>query len=744
LSEPNIKQRLELWGGVECTINRVRDAYFEQLPRLGHHSRISDLDLIAELGVTALRQPILWESVAPNGLANADWDWSDRWLAHLRELGIRPIVGLLHHGSGPRSTDLLDDDFPQKLAEYAEAVARRYPWVQDYTPVNEPLTTARFSALYGHWYPHARDDRSFLRALLNQCRAVVLAIKAIRRVNPEARLVQTEDLGKTFSTPRLRYQSDFENERRWLSCDLLCGRVNSAHPLWHYLERFGVPEEQLGWLADNPVRPDILGFNYYLSSERYLDDDVARYPAHTRGGNGRDRYVDIESARVRFEGLAGPGALLREAQERYQLPVAITECHNGCTREEQLRWFAEIWGECEKLHAGGMDIRAVTAWSMLGAFDWNSLVTRKADHYEPGLFDVRSPRPRKTAIAPLAKALASGTSYQHPLLEAPGWWHRPERFVHDGAVTDRGKRVNPHGLSTVGKRTRAAIQPLLITGGTGTLGRAFARACVIRGIPYRLTLRSEMDIADNASLSLALNEFDPWAVINTAGFVRVDDAESDPESCFRENTDGAVNLAAECANRGIQLVTFSSDLVFDGQKGSAYLESDSPNPLNVYGLSKAAAEQGVLQQHPGALVVRTSAFFGPWDEYNFVTVALRELAQGRSFSAPVDSVISPTYVPDLVSQTLDLMIDGETGVWHLANQGSISWYELARCAAEMAGVDSSQLRGCRTADLRLPAERPLQTALASERGWIMPSLENALQRYLDEREPLTNRELEAA
>src|SRR3712207_9325640 len=118
----------------------------------------------------------------------------------------------------PRSTLFPYTTLFRSLAEYAHAVASRYPWVEDWTPVNEPLTTARFSALYGHWYPHTRDDRSFARALLVQCRATVLAMmQAIRAVNPEARLVQTEDLGKSYGTPRMAYQVDFENQRRWLS-----------------------------------------------------------------------------------------------------------------------------------------------------------------------------------------------------------------------------------------------------------------------------------------------------------------------------------------------------------------------------------------------------------------------------------------------------------------------------------------------------------------------------------------------
>ena len=232
LRENNSQLPLEVWAGVECTVNRVGDEYLDQLERNGHATRLNDLDLFAELGIKAIRYPVLWEKIAPNGLENADWSWTDERLGRLRELGICPIVGLVHHGSGPRDTSLVDPKFPEKLAVFARAVADRYPWVRYYTPVNEPLTTARFSGMYGHWYPHGRDELTFARALLGECRAVVLAMKAIREVNPSAQLVQTEDLGKIYSTPKLEYQAEFENDRRWLSLDLLCGRINPTHSMW--------------------------------------------------------------------------------------------------------------------------------------------------------------------------------------------------------------------------------------------------------------------------------------------------------------------------------------------------------------------------------------------------------------------------------------------------------------------------------------------------------------------------------
>src|SRR3569832_249991 len=316
---------LEVWAGVECTDNRVGDQYFDQIERNGHASRLDDLDMLAELSVRAIRYTILWERTAPIGVESADWSLADERLERLRELGIRPIVGLVHHGSGPRHTSLIDPAFPEKLAEFARAVAQRYPWVDSYTPVNEPLTTARFSGLYGHWYPHGRDGLSFARALLTQVCATVLSMRAIREVNPAAQLVQTEDLGKTHSTPLLAYQAEFENERRWLSFDLLCGRVNRSTPMWNYLRYLGVDEAELEWFLENPWPPDVLGINHYVTSERFLDERIERYPTCSHGGNGQHNYADVAAVRVCAEGTAGPRALLKEVWERYELPVAVTE-----------------------------------------------------------------------------------------------------------------------------------------------------------------------------------------------------------------------------------------------------------------------------------------------------------------------------------------------------------------------------------------------------------------------------------
>jgi len=274
------------------------------------------------------------------------------------------------------------------------------------------------------------------------------------------------------------------------------------------------------------------------------------------------------------------------------------------------------------------------------------------------------------------------------------------------------------------------IRPILIAGAQGTLGRAFGRICHTRGLAAAALGRADLDIAEPAAMEAALKKYRPWAVVNAAGYVRVDDAETDVERCFRENATGPEVLAKACAAHGLPLLIFSSDLVFDGEQEEPYTESSVPNPLNVYGRSKLAGERAVLAAHPAALVVRTSAFFSGWDEHNFVHFALQAGRAGHPFEAADDVRMAPTYVPDLVNTALDLLLDEAHGIWHLACPDSCTWAGLARAAARRAGLPDGFVVPRPMAHFGLPAARPRQSVLASEKGMVQPSIDDALGRML--------------
>ena len=715
LSKPDFASSspLALWGGAECTINRIGDRYLDQVELSGHDARPDDLDRFAELGLTVLRYPLLWETFALSADNARRWNWHDQRLDRLRQLAVRPLVGLIHHGSGPRQTSLLDDDFADGLAAHAAAAARRYPWVMDWCPVNEPLTTARFSALYGHWYPHRKEESDFWLALINQANAVRAAMTAIREINPGARLIQTEDIGFTSATPERAGQAAYDNLRRWASWDLLTGRFTREHPFWDRLVDMGF-ERQLQSLVDTPCPPDLLGLNHYLTSDRFLDHRLDEHPASSHGQCSYGPVADVEAVRAIADspGLAGA---LRDCWERYRLPIAITEVHNGCTREEQMRWFGEAWETALKMRSEGARIEAVTAWSLLGAFDWDSLLTQPRGHYESGVFDVRTTPPRATAMVPMIQALAMGRAFDHPVLAGAGWWRRT-------------------GPGNASEDRRPDIRPILIVGASGTLGQAFAGACRLRAIDHVLSCRDTIDLCDPARMGAVLDRLRPWAVINCAGWVRVDEAEHYSRECHAANFTGSVNLAEACCQRDIHYTCFSSDLVFDGRisdkrsKG-AYVESDATAPLNVYGASKARADK-VLERASGrTLIVRTASFFSPFDQHNFAVHLVAALRAKVPFRAATDCVTSPTYVPDLVRATLDLIIDDERGLWHLVNDGALSWAEFALVIGSTLDLPVGLIEARPAREMGWLARRPVYSAMTSERGLLMPSLASAIDHF---------------
>ena len=699
---------MSLWAGHECTVSRTGDNYADQTRLSGHNDRAGDLERFAALGVSKLRYPLLWER------HGGDFDWADRQLAGLRRLGIAPIAGLIHHGSGPAHTSLLDDGFASGLAAHARATAERFDWITDWTPVNEPLTTARFSGLYGLWYPHHRDERSCWLALLNQIDATRAAMREIRRIIPAARLIQTEDLGHVTATAPLAEQAVFENERRWLTWDLLAGRVTPAHPLWVRIAGHGFGD-RLHAIADDPCPADIIGINHYLCSNRFLTHEFGRHPG-IRPANDGTPCINLDAVRTVAEPL-GIGALLAEAGARYGQALAITECHNASTRDEQMRWFYQVWQAAEAARDAGVDVVAVTAWSLLGAYDWNSLLTRSDRHYEVGVFDARADPPRATAMASLLPALARGVTLpQGDIVRSPGWWQRADRFLAGYAPPGS---VNP----------RPVGRPILITGRTGTLGRMLGGMCERRSLPYVLTGRETLAMDDTPSMARALDDHRPWAVINCAGVVSIDRAEAEPDLCHVVNAVGPELLARACAERGIAFVQMSTDQVFDGRKGEPYVESNATSPLNAYGRSKAEAERRVLAVHPQALVARTAAFFSPDDRHNFAVHAVDTLSEGRTFTAAADQIVSPAYVPDLANALLDLLIDGDGGIRHLTSAGGMSWAEFARRLAREQGLDERLVVDAPTLDRRLAASRPADARLASERGQVMPTLDWAVARF---------------
>jgi dTDP-4-dehydrorhamnose reductase len=248
--------------------------------------------------------------------------------------------------------------------------------------------------------------------------------------------------------------------------------------------------------------------------------------------------------------------------------------------------------------------------------------------------------------------------------------------------------------------------------------------------------RSDLDITREENLAQVIRELNPWGVVNAAGYVNVDKAETDLQTCMAVNCEGPARLAALCREQNIRHLSFSTDLVFDGRKNSPYVESDPVRPLNVYGRSKAKAEQAILNENEDALIVRTSSFFGPWDKSNFIAATLAALREEQPVKAAVDVYMTPTYVPDLVHVCLDLLLDGEQGLVHLTNGEVVSWAQLATRAAIMAGYDVTLIREVTQRQTSWKAKRPVYSALSSEKGIRLPALDNALERFFEAQDDL--------
>jgi dTDP-4-dehydrorhamnose reductase len=713
---------LEIWGGVECSVVRINGTVHDQLKMNGHEERDNDLDLFADLGLTKLRYPLLWEKYVSQG--ELFFELHDKRLERLKSLNIDPIAGLLHHGSGPFDTDMMQSDFAERLAEYAYTIAKKYPWIQYYTPVNEPLTTARFSGLYGIWYPHNRDDYSFARIFLNELKGVILSMQRIREVNPDAKLIQTEDIARVHSTGKLKYQADLENERTWLTYDILSGKFNPDHLFYKYFLSIGIPLSDLEFFISNHCIPAICGFNYYVTSERFLDDRLPEYPNSCIGGNDFHDYADIEVVRVSEQKLSGIEVLLKEAATRYKLPVALTEIHLDCTREEQIRWFDEAYRAAAKLKSEGYDIRAITAWSLLGSFDWNTLLQLKGSYYESGVFDIRSGTPRPTALAGLIKTYATGNCKNNSLLEIPGWWKRNVRIKYhvpdylDDEIYSELQSYNH-------------IQPLLIFG-DGSMTHAFERLCNIRGIPsVRIPIKKFHAYSESAILKI-IEENNPWAIVNTSGNLKIDEAELSPLYSYQEYTLFPKVLASLCRQRELPMLTFSTDQVFNGKKRQPYLEADETDPLNVYGMSKKLAEDNILSINPGALIVRSGLLMNPWNNEDFLLNVLFNNGNKQGRYVYSDIVMSPAYITDVINTALDLLIDGEKGIWHISGPEAVSYYHFAKRATDIAGIDDAIIYSIPSIRLASHALIPSYTVLQNAGGVILPSLDLSISNYLIE------------
>lgn len=250
---------------------------------------------------------------------------------------------------------------------------------------------------------------------------------------------------------------------------------------------------------------------------------------------------------------------------------------------------------------------------------------------------------------------------------------------------------------------------ILLTGVGGQLGHAF-RAL----LPDALGVgKKDLDFREADAIRQFVLDIRPELVINCAAYTAVDAAETNPELAYAINAAAPISLAQACRDVGAKLVTYSTDYVFAGTKPRPYVESDEVSPQNVYGRTKAEGEVGVLRTHGDSLVIRTSWLLSPHAP-NFVSTILRLASEGV-VQVVDDQIGTPTIAADLAKATLEAVGQDATGILHLANSETMSWFDLARRVVSLAGIEKSNVQPCTTEEMPRPAKRPRNGALRSER-----------------------------
>lgn len=228
---------------------------------------------------------------------------------------------------------------------------------------------------------------------------------------------------------------------------------------------------------------------------------------------------------------------------------------------------------------------------------------------------------------------------------------------------------------------------LVLGGANGMLGRGMVSALREAGVDTLAASSADVDYFDADDLDDFLDEHEPDCLVNAVAYTQVDQAEDQPEEAYRLNASLPALLGVAAEERGLRLVHFSTDFVFDGKKGAPYLPTDDPHPLSVYGASKLAGEQCLQALDlPGLLILRTAWLFGP-GKTNFVRRILELAAERKELKVVADQFGSPTLTTDLARLTVALLKNGATGLLHAVNSGQASWHELAAEAVRLAGLD---------------------------------------------------------
>ncbi|ACG78487.1 beta-glucosidase [Phenylobacterium zucineum HLK1] len=359
--------------GIENSIPKIQNGSIriDQMEACGHYRHWrKDFDLVEELGLRYLRYgpPLHTSFLGPDRF---DWEFADVTFAELRRRDINPIVDLCHFGVPDWIGDFQNPDFPELFASYAAAFARRFPWVQLYTPVNEMFICAQFSAKFGWWNEQGTTDLTFVTALKHIVRANVRAMQEILKVRADAIFIQSESSEYFHAENPLAIKpAEIENSRRFLSLDLNYGhRVDSE--MYEYLMDNGMTREEYHFFLGNSLRHHcILGNDYYWTNE------------HRVSANGMHRASGE---------IFGYSEITRQYYNRYRLPVMHTETNiaEGPNGDEAVNWLWKEWANVLRVRNDGVPTVGFTWYSLTDQIDWDVGLREQNNRVHPvGLYDL--------------------------------------------------------------------------------------------------------------------------------------------------------------------------------------------------------------------------------------------------------------------------------------------------------------------------------------------------------------------
>lgn len=392
-----------IWAsGIEDTFvpqSRPGHRALDEYQLIGHYQHWrEDLTLARELGLQALRWGVPWYRVEPFP-GEFDWRWTDEVIPFLTdELGVTPIVDLMHYGCPFWMTkEFANRDYPHLVARYTGEFAARYHGkVRWYTPLNEPLINALMCGMRALWPPYLRGERGYIKIMIQLVRGIVETVAAIRAIDPSAKMVHVEAAGLTRAVRQDLLVLAQEDQRRgYVSFDLLTGRITPEHPLFVWLIRNGVSADELQAIAARRIHLDVVGLNFYpqwSTKQIYLDQ------------RGRIAYRNTEQE---GEGFA---ALITDYYHRYHAPVMVTETSAFGPTEVRAQWLKASVQAIKGLREQGVPVYGYTWFPLFTMIDWRYRFGRGPLHeyyLDLGLYQLNREEGRRWLETPLAEQMRS-------------------------------------------------------------------------------------------------------------------------------------------------------------------------------------------------------------------------------------------------------------------------------------------------------------------------------------------------